>query len=465
MTYEEFVKKQINDTLEYHGIKKWHGMGHTGKGVKILNLESYDGHGKDTYDVIKRVSPDAIIDWVGLGFGLSGDVLHSFKATTKDGALNVDEFADFVKGYDIITVSQSTRYGDELDNIFKGSGAVLICSAGNDGIDGVSGKFKDIGLSIGAIFIRNDGQIAKESYSAVGPEVDFACLHMHLNGTSFSAPVFAGLCGLVMDRYGKMTQNKMVEVMRSISRDAGPVGFDFSFGWGVPVLPDTIRLLESIVDGFLATNSIFNVPLIQDHITDFSGRESYPMTAKYITPHNFGSSALARDITEYVDNTDDVKSWHFTVGRDKIYQEMSILKNGWHAGDGLYGSGNRDSIGIEIEENMDSVINAVKLIVYLRKELGELEIRPHQYWSPEKPCPRWILNNMGMDAFIRLVEVMELSFKDVPESHWGYVAIEYMKDKGYMTGFPDGTFKPDDPMTRAMYAQAKYNEDKAAGKV
>ena len=34
------------------------------------------------------------------------------------------------------------------------------------------------------------------------------------------------------------------------------------------------------------------------------------------------------------------------------------------------------------------------------------------------------------------------SFTDVPKEHYAYSAIEYLKDKGYVQGYDDGTFKP-----------------------
>lgn len=40
-------------------------------------------------------------------------------------------------------------------------------------------------------------------------------------------------------------------------------------------------------------------------------------------------------------------------------------------------------------------------------------------------------------------------FKDVPTSHWAYKAIEDLFDNEYIKGYPDGTIKPDKPMTRA----------------
>ena len=45
-----------------------------------------------------------------------------------------------------------------------------------------------------------------------------------------------------------------------------------------------------------------------------------------------------------------------------------------------------------------------------------------------------------------------LRFKDVPETHWAYKAIESLADMGIINGYEDGTFKPDEAVTRAELA-------------
>lgn len=45
-----------------------------------------------------------------------------------------------------------------------------------------------------------------------------------------------------------------------------------------------------------------------------------------------------------------------------------------------------------------------------------------------------------------------LRFTDVPETHWAYKAIESLADMGIINGYEDGTFKPDEAVTRAELA-------------
>ncbi len=43
-------------------------------------------------------------------------------------------------------------------------------------------------------------------------------------------------------------------------------------------------------------------------------------------------------------------------------------------------------------------------------------------------------------------------FSDVPRGHWAYDAIDYLESEGLVTGFPDGTFRGDNNLTRYEFA-------------
>ncbi|MGE7843095.1 S-layer homology domain-containing protein [Lysinibacillus sp. NPDC093712] len=44
-------------------------------------------------------------------------------------------------------------------------------------------------------------------------------------------------------------------------------------------------------------------------------------------------------------------------------------------------------------------------------------------------------------------------FKDVTKSHYAYDAINWAKGEGIITGYPDGTFKPNEPITESQFAK------------
>lgn len=45
-----------------------------------------------------------------------------------------------------------------------------------------------------------------------------------------------------------------------------------------------------------------------------------------------------------------------------------------------------------------------------------------------------------------------IAFPDVPSSYWAYPFIAALSARGIIGGFPDGTFKPNQPVTRGQYA-------------
>lgn len=43
------------------------------------------------------------------------------------------------------------------------------------------------------------------------------------------------------------------------------------------------------------------------------------------------------------------------------------------------------------------------------------------------------------------------TFSDLPSSHWAYEAVEYLYENGVVVGYPDGTYKADNNVTRAEF--------------
>lgn len=49
-----------------------------------------------------------------------------------------------------------------------------------------------------------------------------------------------------------------------------------------------------------------------------------------------------------------------------------------------------------------------------------------------------------------------VKFSDLEETHWSYPYVEYMIKNDFITGYSDGTFKPDEPFSRAAFATLLY---------
>jgi hypothetical protein len=47
-------------------------------------------------------------------------------------------------------------------------------------------------------------------------------------------------------------------------------------------------------------------------------------------------------------------------------------------------------------------------------------------------------------------------FKDLTDKSWAYEFVKFCKDNGIIQGYPDGTFRPDAPITRAEMCAMLY---------
>lgn len=137
----------------------------------------------------------------------------------------------------------------------------------------------------------------------------------------------------------------------------------------------------------------------------------YSMTPTRIVVHNTANDATARNEIAYMTRNNDETSFHYAVDDKEVVQGLPENRNGWHAGDGGNGKGNREGIAIEIcysksggERFIKAEQNAVDLIVDILKRYnwGIDKVTKHQDYSG-KYCPHRTLD-MGWNRFIKMVE-------------------------------------------------------------
>ena len=134
----------------------------------------------------------------------------------------------------------------------------------------------------------------------------------------------------------------------------------------------------------------------------------YAMVPEFVTIHNTANDTSARNEISYMVNNDDEVSYHYAVDDVEAVQGLPLDRNGWHAGDGANGTGNRKSIGIEICHSLTkgnpkyskSEDNGAKLTAIILYQYGwDIDrIRKHQDWSG-KYCPHRILDNGNWESF------------------------------------------------------------------
>lgn len=195
-----------------------------------------------------------------------------------------------------------------------------------------------------------------------------------------------------------------------------------------------------------------SVQIIQDLIP--AGRRNRPghkLTPKYITVHdtaNPDAGANSKAHAGYLKGAAAAAipaSWHFTVDDKEIYQHLPLDENGWHAGDGTNGPGNRQSIGIEICENKDgSRVQAEKNAAWLTAKLLRdhgLEIaavKQHFNWSG-KDCPHILRARPGGWAgFLSAVEAyLKTAVSPVPSAdRFMVVSFDDFNASDYLLAYP-----------------------------
>ena len=145
----------------------------------------------------------------------------------------------------------------------------------------------------------------------------------------------------------------------------------------------------------------------------YSWKSPYTMKPTRIVVHNTANDASADNEIKYMlrDKSNGVQvSYHYAVDDKEIVQGLPENRNGFHAGDGKNGKGNREGIAIEIcysKSGGDKFIkaeqNAVDLIVDILKRYGWGidKVTKHQDYM-NKYCPHRTLD-MGWDRFLNMV--------------------------------------------------------------
>ncbi|MCP8970580.1 peptidoglycan recognition protein family protein [Ectobacillus ponti] len=148
-------------------------------------------------------------------------------------------------------------------------------------------------------------------------------------------------------------------------------------------------------------------------------RPGYAMTPKYVTAHetdntDAGANADAHAKFLYnqaVGTTSRVACWHITVDENKAIQHIPFDENAWAAGDGGNGTGNRQSIHMELCVNAGGNFektkdNAARIAAYLLNRFNipvSTNFVQHNKWSG-KNCPSTIRATGAWPALVAKVQ-------------------------------------------------------------
>ncbi|MFR6448255.1 MAG: N-acetylmuramoyl-L-alanine amidase [Peptoniphilus grossensis] len=211
---------------------------------------------------------------------------------------------------------------------------------------------------------------------------------------------------------------------------------------------------------------------------NFRSRKETPI--KYLVIHDTGNTnpgAGALNHRNYVENNERGASAHYFVDDKVIVQYVgdSLAAGSVGDGKGKYGITNSNSLSIEMCINSDgNYLKMYKNTVELTKNLMKKFNIPWErvvrhYDASRKNCPGHMGKNnwekwkkfkedikkpiewkidLSKDSEFGVNKVMEKDYK----GHWAEKAIDEVKEAGIMKGYEDGSFKPDEKITRAEVA-------------
>jgi len=417
--------------LKISGAKNWHDKGYTGKGVTIAVLDGFEmsdiikpydaslesTHGLNVCKSALVTAPDAniiMLKWKGAGCDKTRCVTW-IKENNPD-LINISQGGNIIQARDFPQFE----------------GFPMFCASGNSAKDIPDYPARyDFTLAVGA---WNHWLNKVASYSSRGedifglnPYIPNARGEMWAPmGTSFACPFAVGLMACYLqwakERGQTLTTEQIYEVAKANKNE-----------YGILVLPDSEEGIQ------------MNNP-------------------KYVIIHH--SATTQGDVASFR-RAHKAKGW-----RDVGYHY--VINNGTYQADGLVEVGrteyedgahckadgmNRKSIGIclvgdlNVQRPTTAQMESLKQLcrdIMSRYRIPAGNILGHgEVKGSATACPG---KNFDMKKLRGRLEVPEVKIDY--KGHWAESSIQKVKNEGLMSGYPDGSFKPDQKVTRAELATA-----------
>ena len=167
-----------------------------------------------------------------------------------------------------------------------------------------------------------------------------------------------------------------------------------------------------------------------------------------------GAGAAALAALHPLDFDPDAK-WDVTAGYGNYSGENAMAIGAFYRPNedlmfsvgGTVGNGeNMINAGVSVKVGANKGVTNSR--VAMAKEMQDMKVTMKLILEENKAIKA---NQRALNAGIKNV-----IFPDVPEGHWAYEYVKTLADKGLLEGYPDGTFKGDQPMTRYEIAAMIY---------
>jgi subtilisin len=356
------------------------------------------------------------------------------------------------KGVDIINMSLTTEYPDmgikAMVDKANANGIIVIAAAGNDGtISGSDetvmypGKFPSV-IAVASVKLDN----RRASTSATGAEIELsapgemiystlptrvaAAGYGTMSGTSMAAPFVAGMAALYKEKFPSYTNEQIRSLLQKNAKDLGIAGRDRLYGYGL-IQTDSVPV-ENAQAPITVTNS---------------GNGSFKLNMQPILEKYQGYS-ISRDGKMIANNLAGTTFEDYGTKGDIKYTIYP-----WANGSML--TEKKDEAVITI--NSPAIPDLTNAAWYSRNmmylySIGVLKGDASNRLQPSKYVTRAEAVAMMGRALGLAGKQRVTKFSDVPSSSFASGYIQSAVEHGIISGRADGSFRPNDLVTRAEMA-------------
>jgi hypothetical protein len=257
--------------MEYCNIPAWHEKGYTGKGITVFMDDLTErNHNKLTQMVVQTILPDALVLTGTIGTTIVEGKVANASITCYETS-EIMSFEDFIKKYKVGLINNSKNNGThDADNpkavwlreMRDKHNFILTGSAGNGYGCPIDNSYYGAGIIITGVNSKKKSTYAEDDI------IDFTCYTAGMAGTSFAAPFFAGMAGLLKCKNPRINQQDVIDYFSKHCEGLGAKGKDKVYGRGLAKMGEPIKTIVIPIGEDCMTVDGLDVKLEQPAIID-----------------------------------------------------------------------------------------------------------------------------------------------------------------------------------------------------
>ena len=261
---------EFKKQMEYCNIPAWHDKGYKGKGITVFMDDVTErNHCQLTKMVVETILPEATV--------VTGTINANIDSVVTNASITCHEtdecipFDEFINKYNVAIINNSKDGGTHDTNNPKAvwlrqmrdkHNLILTASAGNGYGCPCDNSYYGAGIIVAGVNSKKKSTYAEDDI------IDFTCYTAGMAGTSFAAPFFAGMAGLLRCKNPRISQQGVVDYFSEHCEDLGAKGKDKVYGRGLAKMGEPIKTIVIPIGSDTMTVDGLDVKLDQPAVID-----------------------------------------------------------------------------------------------------------------------------------------------------------------------------------------------------